>query len=116
MNANGLVTYTPAAGFTGTDSFSYTVSDGNGGTATAMVSLTVTGISQNSITLVGGMLTIRSTEYRDLIHASRLDAVIRGDARLGITGWVAAVTLGVSPSGALSLPAAGASLAKRTAR
>ncbi|MBW3563578.1 MAG: tandem-95 repeat protein [Acidobacteria bacterium] len=34
-------TYTPAAGFTGTDSFNYTVSDGNGGTDTTTVNVTV---------------------------------------------------------------------------
>jgi VCBS repeat-containing protein len=36
------VTYTPALNFTGTDSFNYTISDGNGGTATATVTVTVT--------------------------------------------------------------------------
>ena len=36
------VRYTPAAGYNGSDSFSYTVSDGHGGTATANVDVTVT--------------------------------------------------------------------------
>jgi hypothetical protein len=36
LNA-GVVTYTPRAGFLGSDSFSYTISDGNGGTASASV-------------------------------------------------------------------------------
>jgi VCBS repeat-containing protein len=35
------VTYTPDEGFNGTDGFTYTVSDGNGGTATAEVTVTV---------------------------------------------------------------------------
>ncbi len=35
------VTYTPVAGFVGTDSFTYTVADGFGGTASAAVSVTV---------------------------------------------------------------------------
>ena len=35
------VLYTPAAGFFGTDTFSYTVSDGLGGTDTATVTVTV---------------------------------------------------------------------------
>jgi len=40
--ANGTaVTYTPAAGFSGADSFTYTVSDGYGGRATAPVGVTV---------------------------------------------------------------------------
>ena len=38
---DGTVTYTPAAGFTGTDSFAYTAADGKGGTATTSVTVTV---------------------------------------------------------------------------
>jgi hypothetical protein len=41
LNSNGTITYTPAAGYTGADSLTYTVSDGRGGTATASVSLNV---------------------------------------------------------------------------
>jgi hypothetical protein len=37
----GLVTYTPAPGFIGTDSFVYTISDGNGGFDSATVTVTV---------------------------------------------------------------------------
>jgi hypothetical protein len=40
--SKGKVIYTPQAGFTGTDSFTYIVSDGKGGTATGSVSVTVT--------------------------------------------------------------------------
>ncbi len=35
------VTYTPATGYTGTDSFTYTISDGHGGTSTATVNVVV---------------------------------------------------------------------------
>lgn len=41
MSANGMFTYTPMAGFTGIDSFGYTISDGNGGQASATVTITV---------------------------------------------------------------------------
>ncbi|MGE3277325.1 MAG: MBG domain-containing protein, partial [Vicinamibacterales bacterium] len=41
-NPGGTVTYTPVAGFSGTDTFTYTVDDGHGGTATATVTVTVT--------------------------------------------------------------------------
>ena len=39
--AGGSVTYTPNGNFNGSDSFTYTVSDGNGGTSTATVNVTV---------------------------------------------------------------------------
>jgi hypothetical protein len=43
VNADGTIRYTPAAGFSGGDSFTYTASDGRGGTSTATANLTVTG-------------------------------------------------------------------------
>jgi Bacterial Ig domain len=39
---SGIATYTPAAGFVGLDSFTYTIDDGHGVTATATVNVTVT--------------------------------------------------------------------------
>ncbi len=42
------VTYTPNAGYTGSDSFTYTISDGKGGTSTATVNVTVTAKSSGS--------------------------------------------------------------------
>jgi len=41
MNADGTLSYQPEAGFTGTDRFTYTVTDGNGGYDTAVVMVTV---------------------------------------------------------------------------
>jgi subtilisin-like proprotein convertase family protein len=40
-HGDGTVTYTPNTGYTGPDSFSYTISDGNGGEDTATVTVTV---------------------------------------------------------------------------
>lgn len=40
-NGDGTVTYMPDAGFYGTDAFDYTVTDGNGGSDTATVTITV---------------------------------------------------------------------------
>jgi len=37
----GVATYTPPAGFTGTTTFSYTITDADGATATATVRITV---------------------------------------------------------------------------
>ncbi len=41
------VSYTPAANYFGTDSFTYTICDGNGGTDTATVTMTVTTVNDN---------------------------------------------------------------------
>ncbi|MGH7192964.1 MAG: Ig-like domain-containing protein, partial [Candidatus Saccharimonadales bacterium] len=45
INVDNTITYTPAAGFTGSDTFSYTASDGRGGTAPASVTVTVASTS-----------------------------------------------------------------------
>lgn len=44
-------TYTPVPGYVGPDSFAYTVSDGNGGTDTATVAVTVNDVSAEVITI-----------------------------------------------------------------
>ena len=41
VNPTGTITYTPQAGFSGSDTFSYTISNGHGGTASANVTVTV---------------------------------------------------------------------------
>ena len=43
MNADETLSYMPASNFNGSDSFNYTVADGQGGTDTATVTVTVTG-------------------------------------------------------------------------
>ena len=47
VNPDGTLTYTPDANFNGTDSVTYTVSDGNGGSSTATVNVTVGAINDN---------------------------------------------------------------------
>ena len=49
VNANQTVTYTSTAGYSGPDSFDYTISDGNGGTASATVSIAVSSATTNLI-------------------------------------------------------------------
>ncbi|MCV7283088.1 tandem-95 repeat protein, partial [Mycolicibacterium flavescens] len=44
-NSNGSFTYTPNENYAGTDSFTYAVSDGQGGTATGAVSITVDAVN-----------------------------------------------------------------------
>jgi hypothetical protein len=41
INSDNTITYIPDFGFVGQDSFDYEISDGNGGTDTALVTITV---------------------------------------------------------------------------
>jgi VCBS repeat-containing protein len=45
LQAAGTYTYTPTANYHGTDSFQYTASDGNGGTDTATVTITINSVN-----------------------------------------------------------------------
>jgi hypothetical protein len=49
VNGDNTVTYTSATGYSGPDTFSYAISDGHGGTASATVSVTVSSAITNLI-------------------------------------------------------------------
>ena len=49
LSGSGGFTYTPATTFAGIDSFTYTASDGHGGSATATVTINVTAATDGSI-------------------------------------------------------------------
>ncbi|GGK09086.1 hypothetical protein GCM10009304_39030 [Pseudomonas matsuisoli] len=50
LNADGTFTYRPNANYHGADSFSYTVTDSDGGVATATVNITVTSVNDAPVT------------------------------------------------------------------
>ncbi|MBW8906223.1 MAG: tandem-95 repeat protein [Betaproteobacteria bacterium] len=65
INPDKTVKYTPAANYNGPDAFTYTISDGHGGTATGTVTITVTAVNDapvavnDSATVVaGGTVTV----------------------------------------------------------
>ena len=70
------MTYTPVADFNGPDSFIYTVSDGNGGTATATVLITVTPV--NDVPLAEDATV--STAEDTAVDISFPDTDVEGDA------------------------------------
>ncbi len=57
INPDGTITYTPAANYHGTDSFGYTIGDGNGGTATAVVTMVLTAANDAPMA-VGDVATV----------------------------------------------------------
>src|SRR5205085_1996159 len=60
-NADGTVTYTPAANYNGTDSFSYTVGDGHRASATATVSVSVTAVNDAPVAVNDTATTAEDT-------------------------------------------------------
>ncbi len=65
INANGTVNYTPSSGFTGIDTFTYTIGDGNGGTDTAIVTVEV-GVTSVEVPATTGV-TAQQNEDGELI-------------------------------------------------
>jgi hypothetical protein len=57
IGADGRLTFTPTANYNGTPSFTYTISDGRGGTATGTVNLTVTAVNDAPVNTVPGSLS-----------------------------------------------------------
>ncbi|MES2788320.1 MAG: Ig-like domain-containing protein [Planctomycetota bacterium] len=62
INPDGTFTYTPAADFFGTDSFSFTVNDGTTTSAEATVTITVIGVN-DAPTLTNGSGTVNEDTY-----------------------------------------------------
>ncbi|HVR67593.1 MAG TPA: Ig-like domain-containing protein [Verrucomicrobiae bacterium] len=98
LNPNGRFTYVPNANFNGKDSFTYQVSDGNGGFDVASVTLTVTAV--NDAPVLTAPASIAVTEDT----AVTISGISVTDVDVG-TG-VMTVTLAV-PSGGLSATTGG---------
>jgi hypothetical protein len=61
VNAGTKVRYTPDANFNGADSFTYTIGDGQGGTDTATVSVTVNSVNDPPMAADDGAITDEDT-------------------------------------------------------
>ena len=72
-NADGTITYTPAANYTGADSFSYTIGDGQGGSATATVSVTVTAANDAPVAVNDAATTAEDTAVTIAVLANDTD-------------------------------------------
>ena len=104
VNADGTYTYTPATGYTGTDSFTITVSDGKGGTTTVTIPVTVTLVAAPTI-----RLTKEATNT-----VSKVGDVINYNIIVTNTGNVTLTNVAVADAGADAgsiIPASVASLA-----
>ena len=78
VNPDGTVSYTAAADYVGTDAFDYTVSDGNGGSATATVSVAVAAGNRKPVAADDAAATAYGTPVTVAVLANDSDA--DGDA------------------------------------
>ena len=67
-NGGAAVSYTPNSGFSGADSFTYTISDGNGGTAIATVNISVQAVNTTPVNTLPGPQTV--SEDSQLLFSS----------------------------------------------
>lgn len=102
VNPDNTVTYSPHSGFIGTDSFTYTISDGRGGTATARVTITVVAqlnqppnaVDDTVTTAVGTAIIINvmandSDPDGDTLRVTRIVTLpIHGSAELRTNGTI----------------------------
>ncbi len=90
LSADGDFVYTPLAGFFGTDSFSYTVEDGQGGSDTATVSFVLNEVvpgetpivALSDVTLLEDSSVVLTTAYLDITDADNT----AGELTLTLTG------------------------------
>ncbi|MBU3029241.1 Ig-like domain-containing protein [Paracoccus marinaquae] len=82
LNADGTVSYAPNANFNGRDSFTYRVSDGNGGTDTASVIVDVTAVNDAPIARNDGGFSVEAGQVINIDIADLLanDSDVDGNA------------------------------------
>jgi hypothetical protein len=77
---NGLnVSYAPAANFFGTDSFTYTISDGNGGAETATVNVNVTAVN-DAPSITGAIITRQQNAGGSISQIASVSDIDPGDS------------------------------------
>uniref|UniRef100_UPI0031E10BB7 Ig-like domain-containing protein n=1 Tax=Chitinophaga sp. TaxID=1869181 RepID=UPI0031E10BB7 len=76
VNADGTYTYTPAADYHGADSFTIIISDGNGGTATVTINITVTPVNDAPTAFNQLVTTDEDTPYNGSIIGTDPDGDI----------------------------------------
>ncbi|MBI5387038.1 MAG: M6 family metalloprotease domain-containing protein [Verrucomicrobia bacterium] len=84
--ANGIVTYTPATGYAGDETFAYTVADANGGTASGTVAATVPA-SANAANILSATYNGGSPATATIIFAGIPGATYRLEHTTDLSTW-----------------------------
>ena len=99
-NGGGDITYRPSAGLAGADSFTYSISDGRGGAATATVRVTIVPKTLHVGDLDGSSVSTSGRRWRATVRITVVDAAgaavsgatVTGAWSQGATGSSSAVT------------------------
>lgn len=79
-NSGTRVGYTPAAGFSGTETFTYAISDGHGGSASATVTVTVNAVATNHTPVAtNDTATVNENSSETFINVLGNDSDVDGD-------------------------------------
>ena len=77
-NANNTITYTPAANYFGPDTFTYTISDGHGGSASGTVSVNVQAVNDAPVAVTDNVTVSENGQITIPVVANDTD--VDGDA------------------------------------
>src|SRR5260221_224261 len=83
INSDGSYSYTPAADYNGPDSFTYQVSDGHGGTATAAVSMTVNPVNDAPMVANVSFTLAEDASFTGAVAATDIDSATLTYALVG---------------------------------
>ena len=101
LNSNGSFTYTPTANFHGSDSFTYEVNDGQGGTAEATASITVTSV--NDVPVAANDSAITDEDSAVVIDVLANDSDADGDSLIAaVVSGPANGSLTTNPDGSFT--------------
>src|SRR5690606_6511241 len=99
INPDGNLSYTPEANFNGTDTITYEVSDGQGGTATASVSVTVNPENDAPVVIVD--TEIAQEDNSVIIDVLSNDSDIDGDSLTVSSASALNGSVTINPDGTL---------------
>ncbi len=108
INANKTVHYAPAQDYFGSDSFTYTIDDGHGGTATATVNVTVNAVNDAPVFTIN--LLAQTVQYSDPITPVSVSVSDVDDATADLTFTILSTLpagLTATPTGAGALTISG---------
>ncbi len=101
INPDGTLNYIPNADFNGTDSVSYTISDGNGGTITATVTVTVNGVNDAPVA-INDSISVSEDSTNNIVTVLSNDSDLDGDSLTVTTVSAANGTVTINSDGTLN--------------